>query len=68
MENNQLKKEVQDLKDFQRGCIEAFHKVNDKLEQRAKENQDKGYHDFLGVGLSAYEISDMMSKEFKGNK
>lgn len=62
MENNQLKKEVQYLKDFHSGCIEAFYKVNDELEQRAKENQDKGYHDFLGVGLLADEVSDMMGK------
>lgn len=59
MGNKQLEKEVKDLDDFRKGCIERFHSASEEMERLTKENRSKGYHPFLGVGLSMEQITDM---------
>ncbi|GEM_PF-3340136 len=65
MSNKQLEKEVKDLDDFRKGCVERFHSASEEMERLAKENREKGLHEYLGTGLSADEVSDMMKGVLK---
>lgn len=65
MGNKKLEKEVKDLDDCRKGCIERFHSASKEMDRLAKENRSNGYYPFLGTGLSMEQIIDMVSNGVK---
>lgn len=65
MDSKQSDKEINDLVKSRTECLNRFHDACKEMERLAMENRSKGYHPFLGTGLSMEQITDMVRNGVK---